>query len=840
MGTWPLLLLLLVATAQAQVCSVNQTFFEIEENTTLSAPLLDIYVPEDQQVTLGPSSTLFAFRIQGTQLFLNITPDYEENSNLCALLRLVHGHSLVTQLRVFVSVLDVNDNPPVFPYKTKQWGVPEDTKVKATVIPETELEAQDRDRDDILFYTLQEVTPGASDFFSLAGVNRPALQLDRSLDFDALPRMTFQLLVRDTQEENKQPSHSATATLILEVQPADLRPPWFLPCVYSDGHVCIQAQYHGAVPTGHRLPGPLTLRPGPIYAVDGDRGIDERIIYSMVTGHEDGTFSIGADSGNLTMAKSIPSPQTFVLMVKGEQADGARYSVTQVTVEALDANGSLPRFPESLYRGTVALGSGPGVAVQDAAAPPQPLRIRAQDPEFPDLNSAITYRITNNSNFRMDGEAVLTNALLMQAGVFYAEVEATNTVTSGTATTVLEVQVSEQEPSPTGPSGPPTPPETAGTTRPSSSTTAEAPRPPEPSQGSSTTSSGGGTGPRPSLGTTLRPPATSVPEGPPSTGTSPPPPSASPSGGSATRPSSSTTAEAPQSPEPSQGSSTTSSGGDTGPHPSPGTTLRPPTSSMPGGPPGMGTSPSPPSASPGGSSAQTSKPGTSLPTSPGSSRNPWSSGTPVNEESSTAAKPISNGDRRFSTVEMAVLGGVLGALLLLALIALTVLVHKHYGHRLKCCSGKALARRWMAPATRAARAVATRVQTRARAAVARTPRALTPSTSSAASPRPQRVRTPTIGSAPLPNSIAQNKVTLWDLRAYVGSAQGAAGGGWWGRGPSAPAPRESSWWPEGQRGLGRLTPCAEPWAPFPVNHLLCSWGFPGLVPAGGQKVPLLV
>lgn len=69
-------------------------------------------------------------------------------------------------------------------------------------------------------------------------------------------------------------------------------------------------------------------------------------------------------------------------------------------------------------------------------------------------------------------------------------------------------------------------------------------------------------------------------------------------------------------------------------------------------------------------------------------------GTPVNEESSTAAKPISNGDRRFSTVEMAVLGGVLGALLLLALIALTVLVHKHYGHRLKCCSGKALVRPW--------------------------------------------------------------------------------------------------------------------------------------------------
>uniref|UniRef100_A0A8C3YF02 Cadherin-related family member 5 n=1 Tax=Catagonus wagneri TaxID=51154 RepID=A0A8C3YF02_9CETA len=486
---------------QPPVCSVSPTFLELWENTGPGELLLNISVPEDQQVTLGPSSTPFAFRIQGTQLFLNVTLDYEENSMLQAHLECKRGDTVVTQLRVLVSVLDVNDNPPVFPYKDKVQAVPEDTKVNTIVIPETELEAHDRDKDDVLFYSLQEVTPGASDFFSLVGANRPALRLDRSLDFTAWPAMTFQLLVQDTQD-NPQPGHSATATLTLEVQPADLRPPWFLPCVYSDAHVCIQAQYKGAVPTGHRLPAPLVLRPGPVYAVDGDRGINQPIVYSIIAGHEDGTFSINADSGNLTMARSVSGPQTLLLLVKGEQADGARYSVTQVTVEALDASGSPPRFPEGLYRGAVALGSGPGVAVQDAAAPPQPLRIWAQDPDFPDINSAIAYRITNNSNFRMDGEAVLTNALLTHAGLFYAEVEATNTATSHTATTVLEVQVSEQEPAPTGDGGP-------------------------------------------------------------------------------------------------------------------------------------------------------------------------------------------AGDRRFSTVEMAALGGVLGALLLLALIALTVLVHKHYGRRLKCCSGKA-------------------------------------------------------------------------------------------------------------------------------------------------------
>lgn len=105
--------------------------------------------------------------------------------------------------------------------------------MNTTVIPETELEAQDLDKDDILFYTLQEVTPvsvtppplhqlqtppsripplcvlpgsqaesrplppqGANNFFSLVGTNLPALRLDQPLDFSSWQNITFRLLVR--------------------------------------------------------------------------------------------------------------------------------------------------------------------------------------------------------------------------------------------------------------------------------------------------------------------------------------------------------------------------------------------------------------------------------------------------------------------------------------------------------------------------------------------------------------------------------------------------------------------------------------------------------------------
>ncbi|XP_045872271.1 cadherin-related family member 5 isoform X2 [Meles meles] len=681
MRAWALLLSLLMATARAQVCSVSNTVFEVPENTNRSEPLADISVPAGQQVTLGPSSTPYAFRIQGTQLFLNVTPDYEENTMLEAHLECRSGNTVVTQLRVFVFVQDVNDNPPEFPFQVKVESIPEDTKVGAIVIPETAVEAQDRDQDDVLFYTLQEVTPGASSFFSLVGTNLPALRLDRRLDFDALQSMNFLLLVRDTREENAEPSHTATATLILEVQPADLRPPWFLPCAYSDPHVCINAEYHGAVPTGHQLPGPLVLRPGPIHAVDGDQGINQPILYSIVRGQEDGTFAIGADSGNLTMTGSVPSPKTFTLVVKGEQADGARYSVTWVTIEARNAAGSPPYFAKNRYHGMVARGSGGGVEVKDATTPSLPLRVWAQDPDFPDLNSAIAYRVTNNTDFRMDGETLLTATLLANEGVFYAEVEANNTVTAGTARTVVEIQVLDWEkPSPPpGPSGPPetpTSPEAGGTSRPPSSTTSEAPSPPGPSQGPSPT---GSATPGPSQGPSPTGSATPGPsQGPSPTGSATPGPSQGPSPtGSAT-------------PGPSQGPSPTGSatpGPSQGPHPPSSTIPRPPASSTPGGPPGVETSTFLPSASPSGGSTQTVKPGTSQPTPPGPSRTPETSGPGSGEPGVGAA-----GDRRFSVVDMAALGGVLGALLLLALLALLILVRKLYGPRLECCSGKAVER----------------------------------------------------------------------------------------------------------------------------------------------------
>lgn len=58
-------------------CSVSPTLVEIEENTNRSEPLANLTIPDGQQVVLGPSTTAGAFWIAGTELFLNVVPDYE-------------------------------------------------------------------------------------------------------------------------------------------------------------------------------------------------------------------------------------------------------------------------------------------------------------------------------------------------------------------------------------------------------------------------------------------------------------------------------------------------------------------------------------------------------------------------------------------------------------------------------------------------------------------------------------------------------------------------------------------------------------------------------------------
>ncbi|MEJ1273646.1 cadherin-related family member 5 [Cricetulus griseus] len=378
-------------------CSVTSEYFEIKENTNVSEPLANISVPNGQQVSLGSSSTPSAFKIAGDQLFLTAIPDYE-----------------VTVLRVFVVVQDVNDNAPEFPFTIKKHDVaevspvepeqvppeyggvsgghrqgdfyteatawldqlllhPQDTRVGSIVIPGTELEAKDADKDDTLIYTLQEVTPVSAS---------PVPTHYRPLPSDASRPQSLHL---PESQVVPSPPLSGRQQLLL---PGGAKQP------------CSEAGED----------------PGFLQDSEHDP-------QAAGTGNTDDTFIINADSGNLTMAKSIPRPMTFTLVVRADQVDMARYSITQAIVDARNATGTPLQFSRNRYHGTVVLGSKAGTEVKDRTSPSEILRIQAQYPGFPDLDSATTYQITNSSDFKMEEDVMLTTVAMEHVDTFYVEVE---------------------------------------------------------------------------------------------------------------------------------------------------------------------------------------------------------------------------------------------------------------------------------------------------------------------------------------------------------------------------------------------------------------------------------
>ncbi|NXN99957.1 CDHR5 protein, partial [Rhinopomastus cyanomelas] len=290
-------------------------------------------------------------------------------------------------LQVIVTIINLNDNSPAFPQTSLSRAVPEDTRVNATVVAREDLSASDADLDTI-YYELRTAAPGAAGYFAIKGVNNPELYLQRALDYEKFNETTLLLYARDRPVGDAEETHTATATINLRIEQADTRPPWFLPCsfVNSDKSVCISSPYTGRVNISEMSREPLALEPGPIFAVDPDYMLNERIVYSLVGGDADGVFSVDADSGNLTMNKAATAPASYLLQVMATQVNNIqKYSVVSVEIQVINKSHFAPYFERSSYSGAVAAGLAPGSFVLQAEQPSAPLRIRAADDDFLDV-----------------------------------------------------------------------------------------------------------------------------------------------------------------------------------------------------------------------------------------------------------------------------------------------------------------------------------------------------------------------------------------------------------------------------------------------------------------------
>ncbi|XP_065492984.1 cadherin-related family member 5 [Caloenas nicobarica] len=427
-------------------CSVADDKPSVDENNPPGYVVTTIHVEPGFTVMIDPTSPDASFfTIQGSELQLSQSVDYEEDTLLLVYLTCGNSAGQTDYLEIVVTIVNVNDNSPVFKQTNLTEVVPEDTKVNATIVPLEDLSASDADLDTI-FYELTTIVPGTDGYFAIKGVNNPEIYLQKALDYEKFNFTTLVLYARDRPVDSNDITNTATATINIFIEQADTKPPWFLPCTFinTDKSICISSPYTGRVNISEMSTEPLKLEPGPIYAIDPDYTLNEKIVYSIVGGDTDNVFSVNADTGNLTMNKAATAPDSYLLQVMATQVNNIqKYSVATVEIKVINKSDYLPYFESRIYYGTVSVGLAPRSFVFQAGDPSSPLMITAMDEDFPDkINPNIEYYIKNSTDFIATKDGfILTNVMLQSPGTVTIEAVGKDTVSLQEASTVIMVEV---------------------------------------------------------------------------------------------------------------------------------------------------------------------------------------------------------------------------------------------------------------------------------------------------------------------------------------------------------------------------------------------------------------
>ncbi|XP_019737411.1 cadherin-related family member 5 isoform X2 [Hippocampus comes] len=428
------LLLVFLPAAEAQELCSARTTVNVKENNAVGDVVETITVADGVTAFLENSADV-PFTLDGNRLVAKGVLDYE------------------MILIILVLVQNVNDNAPEFPKDTYQIQVKELMPVGTLL---EQFPATDLDEDTTLFYRLTS----ESNYFGLASPENPQLVIQNVLDYDKVPSVEVLLYAQDTPLSGSggQVSFTATATIQVTVVDVDNRPPWFQPCnkhVVAGAVVCQNTGYTGRVNLNEMQAEPLTLKPGPLHAIDGDVGINEAIVYSFLSGNEDGLFDINPNTGNVTMVKAADVLGTISLTVLAAQTpSSSQFATTSLTVSVQVKSLHIPRFQRPEYQCVVA---SVGAMATDPTNKDEPLQIIALDDDYASvggINPHIVYGVIGSEDFSIvNGYLFMTTNL--PEGTLSLQVEAVDTSNEENVRAQLSVEVkSEKAPIPPGGFGP--------------------------------------------------------------------------------------------------------------------------------------------------------------------------------------------------------------------------------------------------------------------------------------------------------------------------------------------------------------------------------------------------
>ncbi|XP_061628637.1 cadherin-related family member 5-like isoform X1 [Phyllopteryx taeniolatus] len=431
------LLLVMVTSGEAQeICSARPTVY-VKENNAVGHLVETIVMKDGVVPSLEPSADL-PFTLEGNRLLASRVLDYETSINYVVKVT-CRTPLLQYVLIIVVLVLDENDNAPVFDANPYQ------IKVKELLPVGTGLDqfpATDPDKDATLYYRLTS----ASSYFRLASPENPQLVIQNILDYDKVQSVQLVLYVQDTplSGSGSEVSFNTSTTIQVTVVDVDNRPPWFKPCIKHEvggAVICQSNGYTSRVTLNELQDGYLTLKPNPLYAFDGDTGINEAIIYSFLSGNEAGLFDINRNTGNISMLRAADVFETIVLTVLAAQTPSSfQFATTSLMVSVQVKSLHKPQFQRPQYQGVV---SSVGAMATDPTNKDEPLQIVALDEDYASMggiNPHIVYRVMGSEDFSIINGFLFMTTDLPEA-TLSLRMEAEDTSNEEKATVQLSVEV---------------------------------------------------------------------------------------------------------------------------------------------------------------------------------------------------------------------------------------------------------------------------------------------------------------------------------------------------------------------------------------------------------------
>ncbi|XP_078076960.1 cadherin-related family member 5-like isoform X4 [Mustelus asterias] len=424
--------------SMSRVCCVSERHLRVEENNPVNFVISNITISEPPVRIQNPAATPDV-AVVGKTLQLTKSIDFETVPSPVMIVTLECGSARET-LDLTIEIVNVNDNLATFPDKVLNLNIGELFPVNKTWRTE---KANDPDGGQI-YYSLDPNTNGA-DYFRLKTRNTPEIILNKTIDYEMTKKLQLILYATDIPND---PSRTDNLTINISVQDEDNKPPVFEPCspfINPNASICLDAAYLGNIIQHKIETGPLQLSPQQVHAVDGDKGINAEIRYTIIGGDPEKAFKIDTNTGVITMVKAVTSSNTIVLIVMAHQEnDHYKFSTTTVTLKVLGRSKYPPKFTKEIYNGIIQEHSEPKSIVLGQSTSTRPLEIQAEDNDFPDkINPSIEYKIIPSDRFTINRDGFIFNKIELPIGVRMYEltVTATDVKTGESANTKVKVRV---------------------------------------------------------------------------------------------------------------------------------------------------------------------------------------------------------------------------------------------------------------------------------------------------------------------------------------------------------------------------------------------------------------